>query len=234
MEVYRNRKDGFKVIQKRTLKIILPFMVLGLLSGIGISYYNNASFDTIPFVLVISFVAVSFGMYRGLNRQRILFNSYSLTVEDQCLIREQQNTPTVQIPKQDIQEIIRYPSGSYLIKGKNLTDLIIVSELVHDHDKLSATLSEMGEVKNQEARSILQRLMLPLIVGGLILMATVYVSTNKYLVLIAGTILVSGLAWSVYQVQTSKNVDRKTKRSIWWSVVVILSILGTMYAKLNG
>lgn len=234
MEVYKNRKDGFKVIQKRTLKIILPLMVLGLLSGTGISYYNKASFDTIPFVLVISFIAVSFGMYRGLNRQRILFNSYSLRVENQCLIREQQNTPTVQIPKQDVQEIIRYANGSYLIKGKNPTDHIIVSEFVEDFEKLTVSLSKIGEIKTQEAKSMLQRLMLPLIGAGLILMATVYISTNKYLVVISGTAVVSGLAWSVYHVFTSKNVDSKTKRSMWWSVLVILSILGTMYAKLNG
>jgi hypothetical protein len=44
----------------------------------------------------------------------------------------------------------------------------------------------------------------------------------------------SGLVWAVYQVQTSRNVDRKTKRSNWWTVVVILAVLGIMYSKLIG
>jgi hypothetical protein len=234
METFKHKKDSFKEIQKRSLKIILPVTLVALLTGTGISYYNNDSFDTLPFVLVISFIAVSFGMYRGLNRQRVLFNSYSLTIEDDYLIREQQNTPTVQITKQDIQEIIRYANGSYLIKGKNPSDQIIVSGMVDDKDKLTALLSEMGDIKDQAATSMLQRFVLPLIVIGLILMATVYISTNKYLVLISGTAVVSGLVWSLYQVYTSRNVDRKTKRSIWWSLLVILSILGTMYAKLIG
>ncbi|MFT2010215.1 hypothetical protein ACMA1I_16190 [Pontibacter sp. 13R65] len=234
MEIYRNKKGSFREIKKRSLRITLPLMLLALLFGVGISYNSVSGLDTLPFVLIISLAAASFGIYRGMNRQRTLFDSYSLTVEDDFLTREQLHTPTVRMARHDIQEIISHTNGSLLIKGKNPADVIMVSEMVADRDRLMATLSGISQIKHQETKSIQQRFILPLIVVGLVLLAMVYISKNIYLVLSSGTVLVLGLLWSIYQVQASKNVDRKTKRSIWWSVLVILSVLGTMYAKLNG
>ena len=37
-----------------------------------------------------------------------------------------------------------------------------------------------------------------------------------------------------FEVQRSKNVDSKTKKGMWWLILVIASIVGAMYYKLTG
>ena len=236
MKTYKHTQDGFREIKKRTMRITVPFVALALLLGFGISYYNagGGDFTTLPLVVLIGLGAGGFGILKGLNRQRDLFNSYTLTMDESSLQREQLNTATLRISKADVKEIVRCPNGSILIKGREQTDTIIVSANIEDYDNFMAALREWGEVRNHEAKPLQQGLLLSLIVGGMALIATVYISTNKYLVLVSGTALLSGLVWSVYQVQTSKNVDRKTKRSLWWTVLVMLSVLGIMYAKLTA
>ncbi|MHC2992898.1 hypothetical protein OB13_15410 [Pontibacter sp. HJ8] len=233
MKVYRNNQSGFREIRQKALKISLPIALLSILTGFGISYYNTGGSDlgTLPFMLLVGGGAVGFGMFKGLNRQRILFNSYTLTIDENFLQREQLHTPTVRIAKEAIQEIVRYPNGSFHVKGIQPADIIIMSHHLEPYDEMVATLQEFGNIRNAEIKSLQQKLLLLGIPLGLVLMAIVYISTNKYLVFFSGTALVSGLAWSVYQVWTSKNVDKKTKRSMWWSLLIILSLLGIMYVK---
>ncbi|GAA4435456.1 hypothetical protein GCM10023188_27460 [Pontibacter saemangeumensis] len=236
MKVYRNREGGFREIQKKALWTTVPLVALALTFGFGISYYNSGSsdFSALPFVVLIGLGAGGIGIFKGLNRQQELFRSYSLTIDEDAVQREQSNTTTLRIRKADIQEIVRCPNGSFLIKGKGQADIIVVSAQIGDYEDLEASLREIGEINSPVAKSLTERLILPFILGGLGLMAIVYLSTNRYLVLVSGTMLVSGLVWAVCQVQTSRNVDRKTKRSNWWTVVVILAVLGILYSKLVG
>ena len=65
-------------------------------------------------------------------------------------------------------------------------------------------------------------------------MAAVYMSKDKIIVGVSGTVLVVVLGYSFFEVQRSKNVDSKTKKGMWWLILVIASIVGAMYYKLTG
>ena len=73
-----------------------------------------------------------------------------------------------------------------------------------------------------------------LIISMLGLMASVYLSTNKMIVGITGVILIAFLGYSFYEVRRNKNIDEKTKKGMWWLILVLFSIIGTMYFKLTG
>ncbi len=87
------------------------------------------------------------------------------------------------------------------------------------------------EVKVQSGKSILEKMSLliaPVLLG---FMATIVISTNKYLVLASAVIVVITFGWSLYEVQTNKNVDEKTKRSSWLIIIVILALIAIVYSK---
>ncbi len=65
-------------------------------------------------------------------------------------------------------------------------------------------------------------------------MAAVYISKDKIVVGVSGTILLLVLGYSFYEVQISKNIDSKTKRSMWWLIPVTISIITIVYYKLFG
>jgi hypothetical protein len=234
--IYKNKKDGFKEIQKRAIRHTLPIVGLAMIFGLGISYSNQESrqFNTLPFVLLFGIGAGGFGIYRGIQRQKLIFESYVLTIDEDMIKREQLNTPIVRIAKNEINNILRHQNGGLIIQGRNKTDVIIVSNQIENYAALMDELNQIIEIKFQPQKSTLDKLRIPILFGVLVLMAIVFIATNKYLVLTSGTILTVGLTWSFYEIQTSKNVDSKTKRSSWWTILVIISVIGTTAFKVLG
>ena len=65
-------------------------------------------------------------------------------------------------------------------------------------------------------------------------MAGVYISKDKMIVGVSGTVLLLILGYSFFEVQRSKNIDHKTKQGMWWVILVTASIVAVMYYKLTG
>lgn len=236
MGTYKNNKEGFKTIQKKLLRNAVPIISLALAVGLLISYNQNddGQVNTLPYVLIIAIGAGGFGIFKGLNRQRQLFVSYTLIVDENSIQREQFNTPTVTISRSEIQEILKDETGGFAVKGKSRTEMIIVTNQIENIEALERELQQLGEIKLQQGKSTVERLRFPIVLIGLVMMATVYISTNRYLVLCCGSILASGLMYSIYEVQTSKTIDIKTKRMSWWTVIVIIAVIGITYSKFVG
>ncbi len=65
-------------------------------------------------------------------------------------------------------------------------------------------------------------------------MFCVYTVQNKLIVGLAGTTLAILLIWSFIKMRKSKNVDRKTKQTTWWLLLVLVSVITVMIVKLMG
>jgi hypothetical protein len=90
------------------------------------------------------------------------------------------------------------------------------------------------EVKEQTGKSILEKMALliaPVLLG---LMAAIVISTNKYLVLISALAVTVTFGWTIYEIQTNKNIDDKTRRSSWMIAILILVIIVITYSKVVG
>jgi hypothetical protein len=88
-------------------------------------------------------------------------------------------------------------------------------------------------VKVNVSPSFLDRYRIVLAVANLASMAVVFMVSNKIAVAIAGLFLLSLNSWSLIVVLQSKNIDRKTKRSMYWLVPLLLAILFALYYKLS-
>ena len=65
-------------------------------------------------------------------------------------------------------------------------------------------------------------------------MSAVYISKDKIIVGVSGTILLLVLGYSFFEIQRSKNIDSKTKKGMWRLILVTVSFIGVMYYKLTG
>src|SRR5262245_17658783 len=143
MHSFKIRPDGYKDIRKKMLLWVIPVMLIGVIisylialqsngSDVSAAYNSNNYLDwlvyIIPFVVILG--AASFGMYRSLGRVKKMFASYELLITDNLISREVTNTPTISIYLNEVQEIIRYRNGSYMIKGAKANDLIIVPKQI--------------------------------------------------------------------------------------------------------
>lgn len=238
MQQFKIRQDGFKEIRKAMLIKAIPISLLAAFGGLAISHFNTngqqSDVNVFPFVIPIVLGALAFGLYRGVNIQKEIFDSYILTLDENGVTREQHNTPTITISKADLSEIIKNSNGSFTIKGNSSVNMIGVPAQIDNYEQLEKSLSEIGQILTNNSEPFLQKYRGLLSILTIGLMAAVYISKNKIIVGVSGTVLLIVLGYSFFEVQRSKNVDNKTKKGMWWLILVTASIIGVMYYKLIG
>ena len=238
MQVFKISQDGFKEIKKQMLIRTLPVMLIAVTVGIAISFINSkdnsAKVNVLPIVIPIMAAAVGFGLYRGVNRQKSLFESYTLTITNNLVTREQLNTPTISIYFNEVKEIAKHKNGSFTIKGKETVDLIVIPAQIDDYLQLETALQQIQPIVVKDKVSFMEKYQS---LSGLLtvgLMLCVYTVNNKIIVALTGSTLVALMVWSFNKIRSSKNVDSKTKRSVWWVALVLASVIAVMIFKLTG
>jgi hypothetical protein len=234
MQQFKITPDGFKKIRKRLLLRVIPLMLVAVTVGIFIASQNQSA-DALSLIIAIPFIAaaVIFGLYRGINRQKDLYESYILTLTDNLVRREQLNTPTISIYYNDIQEITKSNNGNFVIKGPDAKNPINVSAQIDNYVLLENELNQIKPITIKSSDSPLQKYQFLFVLLTLALMTSVYLVSNKIVASVSGVSLIGILSWSLVSIRTNKNIDVKTKRAGWVVLIVIASIIAIMYNKLT-
>jgi hypothetical protein len=217
---------------------IVPSLLLAAVTGITIALVNNPDIrkDTNTLLLLLPLFPLLIGwtLYRNIRRQQLLWKSYTLILTNNLITREQLNTPVVSFYFNEVTAIIKHKDGSFLIKGKNATDIIPVPAYIDHYGQLEALLLQIAPFTTKTNSPLLQqyRGLLSLLMLGL--MVCVYTATNKILVGISGVLLTALFSWSLFETTRSKNIDAKTRRGSWLILIVIASVIGVTVLKLTG
>jgi len=237
MQIFTIKQDGFKEIKKQLLIKVIPIMLVAVIGGIVISSVNSsdkaADINVLPIIIPLTAGAAGFGLYRGVNRQKALFESFTFTITNNLITREQLNTPPISIYFNDIQEIAQHKNGSFTIKGKETVDLIGIPSQIENYSELQKALQQIQPIVVKNNVSFLQKYqsLKGLLAVGL--MISVYTINNKIIVGLTGSALVALMVWSFIKIRSSKNIDNKTKRSLWWILIVLASVIAVMIIKLT-
>lgn len=238
MQTFKIRQDGFKEIRKKTLLRSIPILLIAVTVGITISTINSRGKDNdvnvLPFVIPLAVLALGFGVYRGMNRQKALLDSYTLTITNNLITREQYNTPTISIYFNEVEEIAKHKNGSFTIRGKDFSDLIGIPTQIDNYSQLETTLEVIKPIMIKNKVPLLEKYqsLTGLVTVGLML--CVYTVECKIIVGLTGSALAALMIWSLIKIRKSKNVDIKTKKSVWWVLIVLASVIAIMIFKLTG
>jgi len=236
MEQFKIRQDGFKEIRNVMLFKAIPISLLAAFGGLVITYFNTSGkqndVNIFPFLIPILLGALGFGLYRSVIRQKEIFESFCITLDNNGITREQHNTPTITISNTDVSEIIKNSNGSFTIKGNSFVNVISIPSQIDDYEKLENSLASIRNISTKSSKPFLQKfsMLISLLVIGL--MAAVYISKDKIIVGVSGTVLLVFLGYSFFEIQRSKHIDNKTKKGMWLLILVKASIAGVMYYKL--
>jgi len=228
---FRINKDRFDEVKKETILRTIPTFVAltavifltNMLNSGDLTRNLDVLFIVLPFILVV----MSIGTFWGLRKQKASLESYRIHVGRESVERILLNTPALTIAREDIKSIIKSSSGSIMIKGISKKDIIYVPPQINDFDKLLAALSELQVITYKDETGFEKNKSI-LTFGALGLMAVLYISQNKLLVGITGTMLLLILSYSLYEIMNNKSVSRKTKKSMWMTLFVFIAIVGIM------
>jgi hypothetical protein len=239
MKTFRIREKGFKEIRKQILKWTIPVLLFS--SGVGVcivefgnSKTGNSNSYELPLVILIIAGVLIYATNKAIKSQKVIYESYLLKILENGIVREQANTPAITISFSEIKSITKTNQGGLVIKGSILSDMILVPAQLDDMEGFTKTLQSNAGVVISESKPLIQRFIIPLVLLVLVLMATVYISTNRILVLISGLLLLPIIILSFIKLRTNKNIDNKTRRSSYWLILVFLSIIGIIVKKILG
>jgi len=238
MPDYKIRSNGFKEIRKQILTRLLIFTSLIAAGSLAITIFNSKEKQdyviVLPIMIVLMVIVFGFSIYRALKKQKQLLDSYALTINDNTVTRYQLNTPTISLYHNEIKEISKTSNGSFIIKGKDAEDVILIPAQIDSYANLEASLNQIKPIIFQKSKPIFEKYPVLNVIVMIGLMFGVYVSMNKIIVATCGILITAIMGWSFYKVQKSKNVEHRIKRISWLLLIVLFSIIYVIILKLTG
>lgn len=234
---FKIKEDGFKEIRKQILMRSIPLMLISGTVGLLIFVFNTANKDlpegnVLPYIIPMILVFFALGTINVLKRQKAIYKSYELRIDENGIARQQASTPTISLLFSEIKSITKSKQGAYVIAGNNRSNLIIVPAQLEELDVLINIIQANCGLPISHPKPLLERLTLPIALVVIGLMATTYLSANKILVAISGVLLIALMGYSFIALQTNKNIDNRTSRSSYWMIFMILVIIGMIVSKL--
>lgn len=163
-----------------------------------------------------------------------MFESFELQISDNLIARERLNTPTISIYLKDVQEVVKCKNGSFLVRGANANDLIIIPKQIDDYDQLETALAQIKPITAKSKKAVMQKIQALLVLVGVGLMICVNTANNKIIVAIAATGFTAIMIWNLVQTQKSKNIDYRTKRNRWVALLAVAAVIYLAVQKLTG
>lgn len=233
MTVFKIKENGFNEFKKDLYKRTGIFSVFMLIVLILLSFQGGGREDLIVFLLMLPTVGIALGIgfFLGINRQKKIFESYTLTINDQEIIREQLNTPTISIPFADIKSIDKNSKG-FSIRSMASKNIIKIPTQIDNMRQLEGILSEIQPIGDTVEKTFVEKNTNLISIVSLVSIMAVYISNNKLVVGICGVFVILLLGYSFYEFQTNKNIDSKTKNTSWIILLVLVSISAKIYAVL--
>jgi hypothetical protein len=154
MGSFKLDKAGFKVQEKSILIRSIAIGIIAACAGVFVTtcYQANASSDTMYIVVPMILICIGAGLWIGIRRQRKLWATYELVINEDTIIRTQYNMPTITISKNEIQYIVESDKGIIAIKPVNINQMIIVPAGIANREELIETLAGFGEIQHPEQR----------------------------------------------------------------------------------
>lgn len=211
----------------RSLPIILPALAAGLAIGLrganGGHSTTNVLLIVVPLSMVVAIVAAGLGLWRTSERQRRLYESYRLTIDEGCITREQFDT--VSIRKSDIAFIAKNANRSFTIRGRSSREIIGIAAQIEDYDELERHLQQMKPVGGTARKPLLEKYQGLAVIVTIILLAAVFLSNNKAIVTPSAVLLLGLLGWSFLETKRSKQIDARTKRGMLFMIFPCIGIV---------
>jgi heme/copper-type cytochrome/quinol oxidase subunit 2 len=249
MLTFRIKPGGYKEIRKKMLLWGIPSYLIAVTIALTItfsidydrndeikpdSYSTSSPYDWITWAIPVIIVATAacIGIFRGLRRVKKAYESYELTISENLIAREQANTPTISIYLTEVEEIIKRKNKGFMVRGKTVRDMILIPAQIENYEQLETALNEIKPISNKGKTTSWIKVQRLVGLVAVALMICVYTVDNKIVVGVAGALFTAFFIYSFIQIQKSKNIDYRTKRSRWITLIVVLSVLGLTIMKL--
>lgn len=238
MQQFKIGESGIKKFRKRFLTIIIPLVVvfIGIMTVTTMHSAEPAGTDnTFLFVLPIVAAYLGFIFYRSFRKQLKFLRSYSLTVTDGEITREQLDTPPLTISFMAVKEIVKTKKGVYFVRGLDRTELIMIPNLIDNPGELEERLQALAPISTKSIEPFYRKygilIFFPLGIGLLIGTGA---ATNPTIAGICCGLLDALLIWGFIEINRNKNLPRSVRRLRWFMLFLLIIFTLSTIGRLTG
>jgi hypothetical protein len=151
MYQFKIRPGSFCEIKNRLLLRTMIISIIAVITGIYISLINTD--DETPKLMVfsvsilLSMLAIGYSVNRGLRRYETVFQSFTLLVGENKVVRRQLGVPNVIIYANEVSKVERKKNGNIVIKGTRRAQVIAIPAQIENYEGLEQLLSQMKVFK---------------------------------------------------------------------------------------
>jgi hypothetical protein len=236
MRTFKYDLNRFAELKKTMLKGTIPIMLVALAAGLYVGLHGSQteteSVSRMPIVLpvtiLVALIALALGLAQAVKRRRALYESYRLSIDENGITREQANTPTIRIMKSDITAITRNANKSFTLKGNSIRDVIGVGAQIENYDELEQVLRQIRPFGDGLQKPLLEKYGKLAGVGTVVLFLPVFLSNDRAVVTPCAVLLLGLLGWSFVETLRNRNVDARTKRSMYMVFFPVFGVLAKL------
>jgi hypothetical protein len=212
MRTFKYRRDSWPAFRNRTL--------LGML--IGIPAFAVGAYVVHPrhfewWYALVALIPFLLGTFRGLRRVREQWESFEISLDGDCVVRRQANTPEIRLCRSEVVSVTESPSKGLAIRGASRYQLVGASKHLEGYEELATVLREWGPPSPPSKAGPY----FPALAGlaTVVLFGIAFGAPNPAVAAVAAAVLAAGLLWCVVELRRNPHVDEKTRRIAWWALV---------------
>jgi hypothetical protein len=232
-KLYTIRPEGFNEVRNKILTKLIPLFILAISVGTYTSFSNlnfqDGDYTSLYIAIPVFLIYGLFSISRSLNRRKKMFESYSLSIDENSIWRDIKDTPSIHLYRSEVEQIQVLPNKVILIKTREKGNMIYVPAQVSNYDDLVNVLSEIKPLEQSDSILKKQRWSILASIAMLGFLVLTFTSSNKFIVTFSGVGLLILSILLLRKVKGNNNIDYKTKRGLNWywflMAVIILRVV---------
>ncbi|WP_431218054.1 hypothetical protein ACQ86N_00530 [Puia sp. P3] len=238
MEQFKITEEGCKKLAGKWLALTILYMALyGVMVAFLFSpiYINGVRAEKVSYYIApFIFLIFSLKIPKAFRRNRQLLQSYSITISDNWIKREQLDTPSLTIDHTEIKEATKTEKGSYQVRGLTRYEVIHIPRWIGNPADLEKRLQALGTNITQKKTTVSSLLKIPLIVLVYVMLLAVAALDNKIIVVLCGIPVTASLLWLSIEMRRSKNLPEYARNQRYFYLALAFIVAYLVFTKLTG
>lgn len=227
MRTYTVKPEGIDPVRKRMLLFGMSFIVI-VLAGVWLIMPDVSPVGFGAAVLFV-IIFVGFGFRRGVQRLVETWPTYTLTVGDDYILKQQSHYPDIRINRDEVKAIRKVFTGEIAVKTRDWKKFIVIPPSLIGIEEVEAVLNQWTPIKPvPRAKAIFQYS------AGIFIVLIFFAVGRSYLrggspdPAVITIVVLAILVANVFLMRTMKripNLDERSKPKRWRFILMIVYIV---------
>jgi len=230
---YATRPGGFEEIRREMVLRMTLVMAISTIVVYTVLFYKNGLIGgwvgVVPYLFPLG--AMIYALVNAIRKQRILFESFVLTVEDDAFLRQQKNMTDLRILKKDVKSITRNSKGIITIKGAGFQDVIAIPAQMEMRQQMEQELAAISPITFGNPPVWKKALGVAGLFAFLGVAGLAFTATSKTVVAVSGILFSAGFAFAIIFAARSKHLEKRLRWGLLLAFIPWLSFSSAIYSR---